>query len=80
MNVKLKNIYVCFYLICNQIGNDFLKIYDGGSDKDSQLNVFTGNTLPSTTFSTGNQMFISYTNNEGEAPGKGFSASLTFGK
>ena len=57
-----------------------MKIYDGGSEKDSLLNVFTGNTLPSTTFSTGNQMFISYTNNEGEAPGKGFSASLTFGK
>ena len=57
-----------------------MKIYDGGSEKDTLLNFFTGNTLPSTTFSTGNQMFISYTNNGGEAPGKGFSASLTFGK
>ena len=57
-----------------------MKIYDGGSEKDSQLNVFNGNALPSTTLSTRNQMFISYTNNGGEAPGKGFSASLTFGK
>ena len=58
-----------------------MKIYDGGSEKDSQLNVFTGNTLPSATLSsTENQMFISYTNNGDGAPGKGFSASLTFGK
>ena len=57
-----------------------MKIYDGGSDKDSQMNFFTGNTLPSTITSSGNQMFISYTNNGDGAPGKGFSASLTFGK
>ena len=56
-----------------------MKIYDGGSDKDSQINVFTGNTLPSTITSSGNQMFISYTNNGDGAPGKGFSASFTFG-
>ena len=77
-----------------QIENNFLKIYDGGSDKDSLLNIFTGNTtisdpllnaftgntLNSATLSTGNQILISYTNNRGEAPGKGFSASFTFGK
>ena len=58
-----------------------MKIYDGGSGKDPQLNVFTGNDLPSaTTFSTQNQMFISYTNNGDGAPGKGFSAAFTFGK
>ena len=57
-----------------------MKIYDGGSDKDSQLNSFTGNTLPSTITSSGNQMFISYTNNGDGAPGKGFSASFTYGK
>ena len=57
-----------------------MKIYDGGSDKDSQLNSITGNTLPSTITSSGNQMFISYTNNGDGAPGKGFSASFTFGK
>ena len=57
-----------------------MKIYDGGSDKDSQLNVFTGNTVPSTTLSSGNQMFISYEKNGDGAHGKGFSASFTFGK
>ena len=58
-----------------------MKIYDGGSDKDSQLNVLTENALPSAiTFSTQNQMFISYTNNGDGAPGKGFSATFTFGK
>ena len=57
-----------------------MKIHDGGSDEDSLLNVFSGNTLPPTTISTQNQMFISYTNNEDGAPGKGFSASFTFGK
>ena len=53
-----------------------MRIYDGGSDKDNQLNVYTGNTLPP---STGNQLFISYTSNSIGA-GKGFSASFTFGK
>ena len=57
-----------------------MKIYDGGSDKDSQLNVFTGNSLPSTTSSSGNQMFISYVNIGIGGPGKGFSAYFTFGK
>ena len=57
-----------------------MKIYDGGSDKDSLLNGFTGNTLPTTITSSGNQMFISYTNNGVGAPGKGFSATFTFGK
>ena len=57
-----------------------MKIYDGGSDKHPQLNVFTGNALPSTTLSTGNQMFISYTNNGNGAAGKGFNAFLTIGK
>ena len=57
-----------------------MKIYDGGSDKDSLLNGFTGNTLPSVSISNGNQIFISYTNN-GDGPlGKGFSASFIFGK
>ena len=57
-----------------------MKIYDGGSGKDPQVNVFTGNILPSTISSSGNQMFISYTNNGDGAPGKGFSASFIFGK
>ena len=57
-----------------------MKIYDGGSDKDSLLNGFTGNTLPSVSISNGNQIFISYTNNGDGAPGKGFYASITFGK
>ena len=57
-----------------------MKIYNGGSNKDSQLNVFTGNALPSAKNSTQNQIFISYTNNGDGAPGKGFSASFTFGK
>ena len=67
-----------------------MKIYDGGSDStetyynawtdnyiDILLNEFTGNSLPPTTLSTGNQMFISFTSN---GLGKGFSASFAFGK
>ena len=57
-----------------------MKIYDGGSEKDSLLKNLTGNILTSTTLSTSNQMFISYTNVGDGAPGKGFSASFTFGK
>ena len=47
---------------------------------NNQLKHFTGNILPSTITSSGNQMFISYTNNGDGAPGKGFSASYTSGK
>ena len=57
-----------------------MKIYDGGSDKDSQLGVFTGNTLPSPISSTGTQIFISYTNNGNGALEKKLSASFIFGK
>ena len=57
-----------------------MKIYDGGSDKDSQLIGFTGNTIPSTISFTSSQLFISYKNNGDGAPGKGFSASFTFSK
>ena len=39
----------------------------------------TGNTLPPTISSTGNQVFISFTSN-GNGLGKGFSASFAFGK
>ena len=70
-----------------------MKIYDGGFDKgpegyydnnnyywiDILLNEFTGNSLPPTTLSNGNQMFISLTSN-GNGFGKGFSASFAFGK
>ena len=56
-----------------------LTIYDGGSDMDSHLNDFNGNTLPPSTWSTGNQIFITYTNNA-NGLGKGFSASFAFGK
>ena len=57
-----------------------MKIYDGGSDEDSQFGVFTGNTLPSPISSTRTQMFISYTNNGNGALGKKLSASFVFGK
>ena len=54
-------------------------IYNGGSDKDNLFNVWSGNSPPSTILSTGNQMFISFTNND-NGLGKGFSASFVFGK
>ena len=64
-----------------QIESAFLSIYDGGSEKDSQLSVLTGNTLPTTISSTGNQFFITFASNgNGNVAGKGFSASIEFGK
>ena len=88
--------YIHYYIICNQIESAILGIYNGGSEKNcwynncdidwqlcscnNELNVFTGNTLPIVITSSGNQVFISYTNNEDGAPGKGFSASFTFGE
>ena len=55
-------------------------MYCQNCDCYNELNVFTGNTLPSTITSSGNQMFITYTNNGDGAPGKGFSATFTLGK
>ena len=53
-------------------------MYDDGSDKKlSSEIVLKGN---KTISSTRNQIFISYRHNENGAPGKGFSASFTFGK
>ena len=65
----------CWYLKCEP---NFYNSYS--CPCNNQLNVFTGNTIPPKTYSTGNQMFISYTNNEDGASGKGFSATLAFGK
>ena len=59
------------------MGSAFVRIHDGGGDKDSIL--FNGNTPPLMILSTVNQVFISYTSN-GNGAGKGFSASFTFGK
>ena len=56
-----------------------MKIYNGGSDKENLLKVFTGNALPPTTLLTANQMFISFTSNENGA-GRGFLALFEFGK
>ena len=53
-----------------------MKIYDGGSDIDNQLEF---NHISSLALSTGNQLFILYKRNDNVA-GKGFSASFTFGK
>ena len=46
-----------------KIKEAFLMIYDGGSDMDNLLNVLTGNNLPATISSSGNQLFISFNRN-----------------
>ena len=56
-----------------------MKVYDGGSDNDILLNGLTGNNLPTTISSSGNQMFISF-NRTGNEVVKGFLISFTFGK
>ena len=61
-----------------------MKVYDGGSDKDNELDIITRteDTVWIYFLAQGasNQMFISYTNHGDGAPGKGFSATFTFGK
>ena len=77
------------FFVPTQIENDFLRIHNGGSDKDATFwrNLgdqgihaeFTGNTLPPTINSLKNQLFISFKSNS-NGVGKGFSASFEFGK
>ena len=54
-------------------------MYDGGSSKDNQLGSITGNLALSEIKSLGNQVFIEFWAN-GNGAGKGFSASIKFGK
>ena len=56
-----------------------MNIYDGGSSKDNQLSSITGNSAPSEVKSLGSQVFIEFLGN-GNGAGKGFSASIKFGK
>ena len=56
-----------------------MNIYDGGSSKDSQLSSMTGNLTSSEVKSLGSQVFIELLAN-GNGAGKGFSASIKFGK
>ena len=58
--------------------NVYLKIYNGGSEKDELLKSITGNSIPSPVKSLGNQVFVIF-NTDGSAVGKGFSAIITFG-
>ena len=61
-----------------QLGNAYLKIYDGGSDKDDLLTSVTGNFVPSPVTSLGNKMFIIFTS-DSNGVGKGFAAKIAFG-
>ena len=56
-----------------------MNIYDGGSSKDSRLISITGNFSTSKVKSSGSQVFIELLTN-GNGAGKGFSASIKFGK
>ena len=56
-----------------------MNIYDGGSSKDNQLSSITGNMTSSEVKSLGSQVFIEFLAN-GNGAGKGFSASIKFGK
>ena len=56
-----------------------MNIYDGGSSKDSQLSSITGNFTASEVKILGSQVFIEFLAN-GNGVGKGFSASINFGK
>ena len=56
-----------------------MNIYDDGSSKDNQLSSMTGNLTSSEVKSLGSQVFIEFLSN-GNGTGKGFSASIKFGK
>ena len=56
-----------------------LNIYDGGSSKDNQLSSMTGNLASYEVKSLASQVFIEFLAN-GNGVGKGFSASIKFGK
>ena len=67
-----------FLQLGNVNDNVYLKIYNGGSEKDELLKSVTGNSIPSPVKSLGNQVFVIF-NTDGSAVGKGFSAIITFG-
>ena len=59
-------------------GNQFLKIYDGGSKEDARLSSLTGNPASPQISSSGSQLFVTF-NSNGNVMGKGFSASIILG-
>ena len=59
-------------------GNQFLKIYDGGSKKDAMLSSLTDNPASPQISSSGCQLFVTF-NSNGNVMGKGFSASIILG-
>ena len=56
-----------------------MKLYDGGSAKDDILIATTGNPTPYQVTSSRNQIFITFTTNNGNGVGKGFTAKIKFG-
>ncbi|XP_078584717.1 uncharacterized protein LOC144866897 [Branchiostoma floridae x Branchiostoma japonicum] len=57
-------------------GYDYLTIYDGGSDSDTELLSLTGETSVHPFTSTSNQMFVRFTSDESETR-RGFQFSYT---
>jgi len=55
----------------NTSSSDYLRVYDGGSTNDVMLGEFSGDELPGTINSTGNQMLITFTST---GTGEGFKA------
>jgi hypothetical protein len=55
----------------NTSSSDYFRVYDGGSTSDALLGEFSGDELPGTINSTGNQMLITFTST---GTGEGFKA------
>ena len=54
-------------------------MYDGGSHKDELLWSSTNGLFSEPITSNGSQIFLEFTSDDEDGPGKGFSASIFFG-
>ncbi|XP_078598285.1 neuropilin-2-like [Branchiostoma floridae x Branchiostoma japonicum] len=60
-----------------ELGNDFLYIYDGGSDSRLRSWSFSGEFIPDPIISTSNQMILLFTSDRYDDDDPGFQASYT---
>ena len=73
---------ITYYCLKNRF--DFLFVYDGASETDTQLGMFTGNVLPDDVLSSGSDMHLEFMSDStnGRTPGSpsGFSLYFDSGK
>ena len=69
-------ITLSFSLFSTEAGYDFLKVYDGGSERSPLLGSFSGSQIPSAVSATSGSMYVAFST-DGSVQSSGFSAQFS---